>query len=305
MPARILAIVLNYNNFGLTLEAVAAARAIDYPDYDLVVVDNGSTDGSAERLRAALPRVELIEHAPNEGISGGFNVGLRLALERGFDIALLISNDVEVAPGIATAVADAFERDASVGVVAPLSYFADFEGRRDVIWAIGGRLPWTRGTGYHVGQMEPDVGQFAEPFEVDYAPGAAWAIRVETLREIGVLGDAIYFAGEDVDFCLRARLAGWRTLAVPSAKIWHHVSASTKDEPSRYVYYYDTRNKLYLIGRYYRRLHGWRGYLAFVNVGRHIVLRIARATMKRDTSSLRNVLRGVLDAVRGRMGQVV
>ena len=100
-PPRVLAIVLNYNGREMTLATVASLLALDYPGLGILVVDNGSTDGSDAAVAAAFPSVRRLRTAENLGISGGLNLGFRVGLEEGWDYLMPMNNDIEVAPGSA------------------------------------------------------------------------------------------------------------------------------------------------------------------------------------------------------------
>ena len=99
---RVSVTILNLNSFEVTLDCLRSLRQIDYPNYEVVLVDNGSTDGSADRLAAAAPEVRLLRSESNLGFAGGCNIGIRDAMARGTDYVLLLNNDTLVAPDFLT-----------------------------------------------------------------------------------------------------------------------------------------------------------------------------------------------------------
>ena len=128
---RVAAVVINYNGQEVTLQAVRSLRQMTYPAFDLVVVDNGSTDGSQEALTRAFPELLQERVEVNQGSSSGYDHGLRWAVERGYDYILLLNNDIEVEPDMLTRLVEAAEADPTIGCVGPKCYF---HGDRQRLW---------------------------------------------------------------------------------------------------------------------------------------------------------------------------
>lgn len=239
MP-RVAIIVLNWNRRADTMACLESLRALIYPDYEIVVVDNASSDGSAAAIRQQFPEVTLLENAANLGYAGGNNVGLRYALEQGADYAFLLNNDTVVDPGCLSALVAVAAADPAVGMAGPLIYYFD---RPTVIWSAGGAIDWRRGTTRMIGLDEPDEGRWTEPRPVDFLTGCALLVKAETLRQIGLLDERFFAYYEDTEWGVRAVRAGYRLLLVPAAKVWHKI-APTRQAVSPAIYYYMTRNRL-------------------------------------------------------------
>lgn len=216
-------VVLSWNGREMTLACLKSLQLSHYGRMRIVVVDNASTDGSAEAVRSAFPDIPLIENSENLRWAGGNNVGIRYALEQGADYILLLNNDIEVdgemIPRLAQAAIDLPE----AGLLAPKIYYA---AQPDVIWFAGGGMSLWRGQFWHDGLRKKDVGQFEEARDVDYITGCAMLIRRAVVEQIGELDERFYLYGEDVDYSLRARRAGYRLRLVPGATMRHIVSAS-------------------------------------------------------------------------------
>jgi GT2 family glycosyltransferase len=189
-----------------------------------MVVDNASTDGSPERVREAFPGVELLALAENRRFAGGNNEGLRRALDGGADAVMLLNNDVVADPKLIEKLLAALDEQPQAGAAAPLIYFAP---PTDRIWYGGGRCrPWLAHSS-HRGLRTRDHGQYRSIEDTGYLTGCCLLATAEAWRKVGLLDERYFIYAEDADWCLRARAAGFRLLFVPTARLWHRVSASS------------------------------------------------------------------------------
>jgi len=234
-------IVLNWNGRDDTLACLASLQHVDYPDYGVVVVDNGSTDNSVAAVRAAYPGVALVELGGNVGYVGGNNAGLEQAQAVGADYALLLNNDTEVAPDFLTRLVIAAEADPQIGMAGPtLYYFA----QPNVIWSAGGAIDWSRGSTRMVGLDEVDEGQFGKELRpVDFVTGCALLVKMPVVARVGRLDPRFFAYYEEAEWCVRVSRAGYKIVHVPSAKIWHKISPAAR-AASPATHYYMTRNRL-------------------------------------------------------------
>ncbi len=214
-------IVLNYNGLDLTLESVASLLAMDYPEFRVVVVDNGSTDGSHQAVQAAFPQVVAIRVEENHGIAHGINHGIRWALDEGFDYLLLLNNDIEADPAMLDELVRAAESEPTIGAVGPKTYYWADRGR---LWSAGGRIRFAEAATAERGMGEIDRGQFDRDGEVPYVNGCAMLVKRQAQLDAG-LWDPVYYVGiEDADWCMRMKRRGWRCWYAHRALLWHKVS---------------------------------------------------------------------------------
>ncbi len=212
-----------------------------HPRLRLLVVDNGSTDGSEGILRRRFPAVEILQTGDNLGFAGGNNAGIRHALAQGADQVLLLNNDTTVDPGFASALSDAATVHPRAGMLCPKILLQD---RPDVIWYAGASFhPWL-GWGRHRGYGQTDRGQFDRLEETPRATGCALLVTRALCEAVGLLRDDYFCYAEDLEWSLRAREAGFQLLYVPAARVWHKVSASTGGARSVTAVRYMTRNVL-------------------------------------------------------------
>jgi hypothetical protein len=216
-------VVLNYNGREVTLEALESLTRMDYPDYEVIVVDNGSTDGSDEAVAERFPRVTRVRTEVNLGPAGGANLGIRHALDRGFDYVLVLNNDIEVAPDMLGEMVRLAESRPEIGLVGPKSYYY---WDRERIWAAGGRLTFREAVTRERGSGELDRGQYDRDAEIGYVNGCAQLVKRRVFEQVGLWDPIFHLSFEDGDFCMRARRAGWRCWYAHRARLWHMVSAS-------------------------------------------------------------------------------
>ena len=221
-------VVLSWNGREDTLACLQSLTLSSYAGLHILVVDNASTDGSAEAVRATYPHIALIENNENLRWAGGNNIGIRYALEQGADFILLLNNDTVVNVEMVGRLVEAALDMPAAGLLAPKIYYAS---QPDVIWYAGGGLSLWRGQFWHEGLREKDrdqngAVQHDRDRDVGYITGCAMLVRREVIEAIGEVDERFYLYGEDVDYSLRARAAGYRLRVVPSATMLHKVSAS-------------------------------------------------------------------------------
>jgi hypothetical protein len=216
----------------------------------LLLVDNGSSDGSAAAARKAFPDVEVLETGSNLRFAGGNNAGMRLALSSGADFLILLNNDTLVDPGFVSRLMERMQQDLRCSIVAPKILYA---GEPDRLWFAGGAVSLWSGTMRHIGIRETDRGQHDSPLEIDYASGCCLMIRRSIVERIGMLDETYRMYGEDTDWCMRARRAGYTVWYEPSAKIWHRVSVSVGGHLS----WYKQRHKALSNMRFFLRYAAW------------------------------------------------
>jgi len=247
-------VVLSWNGRELTrdtLRSLAACRVPEGWRLRTLVVDNASSDGSPEMVRGEFPGVELLVLAENRRFAGGNNAGLALALESGADAVMLLNNDVLADPGLLEKLLAALDERPEAGAAAPLIYFAP---PTDRIWYAGGRCtPWLAHSS-HRGLREPDRGRYRSLEETGYLTGCCLLARAEAWRKVGLLDERYFIYAEDADWCLRARAAGYRLLFVPTARLWHRVSASSGGALNPWKVYHRLRANVTLWSRHAR---GW------------------------------------------------
>jgi GT2 family glycosyltransferase len=293
------AVVLSWNGREDTLRCLESLQHIRHPDFRIVCVDNGSSDGSQQAVRERFPEVSLIEAGENLGYAGGNNLGLRHALESGADWMMLVNNDATVAPDVIEGFQVAAQARPRAGILAGKVYFAD---RPQTIWFAGQRVSELLGyAGRPRGYGRPDGPRYDRVEPTGRAVGALMAISRETIERVGLLAEDLFAYVEDVDWALRARSAGFEVVFAPGARAWHSVSASTGGEArSTHTLYYGVRNTVIVLERRHAlgRMAGTlRRAAILASFSMHAMTRANRR------EALEAVYAGFRDARRGRLGQ--
>ena len=208
-------VVLNWNGWQDTIACLVSLQQLNYADFNLLAVDNGSTDSSVAQIKRALPEVELLQTGVNLGFGGGCNAGIKLAMSRGADYVWLLNSDATVDPGALSAMVRVAEQNLAVGAVGSVLYEADQPDQRQ-LWG-GGTVNLWFGRSKHR----------LLPGPLDYISGASALLRCSALDEIGSFDQSIFFMyWEDTDLSFRLRHAGWLLAVAEDSRVWHKQSAS-------------------------------------------------------------------------------
>ncbi len=214
-------VVLTWNDKGNLKECLESLSKMTYPSLEIVVSDNGSTDGSIEFVKADYPHMTLLENGRNLFWAGGNNVGIQYAMEHGADYIFLLNNDIIVDPELVGELVKVGESDPKIGMLGPKIYY--YEDRK--LWYAGARVFLWRGIAKHIGIREIDRGQYDDVRPTDYVTGCALMVKREVIERIGLIDPTYIAYGEDMDWSYRARLAGYKLTYVPNAILWHKIGA--------------------------------------------------------------------------------
>jgi GT2 family glycosyltransferase len=250
-------VVLNWNGLSDTLACLESLRALHYAERRILVVDNGSTDGSLAAIESAGSRlaIDIIETGKNLGYAGGNNLGIRYALDRGADFVMILNNDTTVDPMLLDELVGAAERHPSAGCFGPWIFYMQ---EPDRLWF--SRSEWEPGASAFTapGKGRPASECRNQTTDTEYVCGAALFFRADVVRKIGLLDERFFLVYEDSDWCFRARRAGLGCLMVPAARVWHKIGTSFGSEASPLRGYFSTRNKLLWAEKNVSRREWWR-----------------------------------------------
>lgn len=291
IPPRVQVIVLQYNNSDDTIKCLNSILGLDYPNFEIVIVDNASKYEHVKEIEQFISnhpvqKSELKVLKLNLGYSGGNNLGIKTAFENKADFVLILNNDVVAADDLLAKLIETANSDNSLGILGP----AIDEGNRIVY---GGKIKW----------LKPELLHSASPLKTNfYVPGTAWLIRTEVIRKIGILDQRYFLYFEDVDYAMKAHKSGYRLRIVPEAVVKHTVSSSTRKLGSATLLRYHYRN-----AHLFNWVHGpiWVKLLLpiwsfFITIKQ--LAKIVFMPAKRELAEA--IIKGVFDFYTGRFGKI-
>lgn len=220
---KIFAIILNYNSQDTIKDCLFSVFKSDYPNYEVVVVDNDSRDGSLEFSKTLFTRAHFIKNEKNIGFAAGINVGIRFALEKFADYVFILNPDAFIERKTISKLVKTAESMKKSGILSPIIYNSEKEG----VWFSGGKIKWLSMKAAH-SQNDSKT----NPYSTSYVSGCAMLVKKDVFREVGLFDEDYFLYYEDADFCRRAKKKGFKCLIVPEAKVYH-MEKSESDKKSK------------------------------------------------------------------------
>lgn len=288
---KVVIIILNWNGWQDTIECLESIYQIDYSNFEVILVDNNSQDDSLDKIRSYCAgklkveselldyhpenkpikvlefdeketpiiyesqRLILIKNRENYGFPGGNNVGIKFALENiNPKFILLLNNDTVVEQQFLDKLVQEGKFNRDIGILGPKIYYYN---QPDIIWSAGCSISWKLARGIQIGSGELDKGQYDAKKEVDYVSGSSFLIKTEVVNKIGLMDDNYFLYFEESDWTLRANKAGFKSLYVPEAKVWHKVSRSGGGISKPVGLYYITRNRWIFMKKWAKKSDYW------------------------------------------------
>lgn len=241
-------LILNWNGKKDTINCLESVKKIDYPDYNIVIIDNGSSDDSVEEIHKKFKDIKIIKNKENLGYAEGNNVGIRYALNNKADYIWILNNDTIVDKNCLTKLIQTAELNKDIGIVGSKIY--DYGTNRIQYLGIKNLFLNLLLFKKIVGGGKEDNGQFDSFTDVDAVAGCSTLIRLEMLKKIGLFDKKLFLYYEEVDLFVRAKKAGYQLKVAPKSHVWHKGSATAK-KVSGFVRYYIARNNFIFAKRYF------------------------------------------------------
>ena len=289
---RVAVVVLNYNGKELAERCLRSIVDSPYANKDVILVDNASTDGSVEYLRALFPSIFILECHINRGSVVGRNRGFREAIRRGSNYVLSLDNDAHVDAHLIEELVAVAASDPRIGVLGPKTYNDDGSG---TIQCAGGWIKYTQNVTSERGAGESDRGQYDRIEDVDYFPCCGFMARREVFERLNCLDESFSGYGhDDTDFCMRAVRLGYRVVYVPRAVMWHRGSATIGSYSPRKKYS-EAVNSVHFVRRY-GRIKDCLKYAFFAGFG--LIYALVVQTPRGNHKAVFAKARGIWDGLR-------
>ncbi|MDS0261341.1 glycosyltransferase family 2 protein [Haloarcula sp. S1CR25-12] len=279
-------VVLTWENYDEASDCLASLEGVSYPNMEVFVVDNGSEDGSVERLEREFEWCTFVKHDENVGVTRGNNAGIEAALDDGSEYVLLLNDDTIVTAGFLTPLVLTAERNPDTAVVGGVNYRAStgeiHNAGASFSTLLGGQTFLT------------DERKHDEPYPVDYVPTCLALLDAEFVADNEVLCEEYFLGMEDVDLARQAREAGRDVLVTPDSEIFHRLGATSSKSP--FAVYHRTRNRYQFAKRHLE------GHERRVFLGAFLLWRVTSCLQwlaDSDREKLRAVVKGIADARTG------
>jgi GT2 family glycosyltransferase len=247
MPHSIAVILVNWNSYLHSRNVIRSLRDSSFKDFDIVLVDNASEDGSGEKLRDEFDNLFYLKSLKNSGFTGGNNLGFQYALDNQYEHILMLNNDVYVDQHFIYHLRNYLDFHPDTGAVQPLIYN---HPERTKIWNGGGFFNRILAKSFSNRTFDSNI----NPKEIDWISGCAFMMRSSVLKETGLFNEKYFAYHEDVDLSFRIRGVGYKLIFIPQSIIYHIGGGSSNSAEKKKegyqnpdVHYYNTRNQIWII----------------------------------------------------------
>jgi GT2 family glycosyltransferase len=240
-------LTLNWNGKKWLGDCLSSVLTMDYGNFEVVMVDNGSTDGSVQFVHDNFPGVLVVQTGSNLGYARGFNAGLEFAAQKGAEYFLIINNDTVIDRGALSALVETAQNYPRAGFVTGKVYFYD---KPDILQTVGKKEHPIRWNGDHIGWLEKDAGQYEAVAERIFLDDVMTLVDRRLYNEVGGYDPEFFLQCEEFDWQARAKRESWKFYYTPKAKLWHRVSMSMGGLGNSVGRYYDIRSQMVVIARY-------------------------------------------------------
>lgn len=229
-------IIVNYNQKQMTLDCLKSLKSITYTNYEIILVDNNSHDGSAEAVIKQYPKVKILKNSENKGFAGGNNVGLK---ESTGDYILLLNNDTKVTPGFLEPLIEDFTGIKDLGIVQSKMFVMD---KPNLLDSVASFQTYT-GFLYHQGYLDTDKPEYQDFLYSFSAKGACMMIDRRVLK-LGLFDDSYFAYFEETDLCWRAWLLGFKVGFEPRSVIFHKMGVTSSKMNRAFINYHSFKNRI-------------------------------------------------------------
>ena len=292
-------VILNWNGGDDILDCLKSVFESTLKTIEVIVVDNGSSDGSSDAIRLRYPQTRFIDNPRNLGFAKGSNQGIAWALERGIRYVLLLNGDARLHPDAIAELLAAVIATSDAIVACPRIYLGHSDNEVNRLWFAFGTVRLWAGLFQNPAFNQIDSPAWSLPKDMEYASGCCMLIPARILQKVGVLDESFFAYCEDIDFSIRVRSADFRLQYVPTARLWHGSNRPTDRTRSAFYRYLATRNNLWVV-----RKHGSHLQImtCFCVLPLRSLFRLAHMLASAKWDSIAAELKGIKDGVFSPLG---
>ncbi len=285
-------VVLNWNKKDYLLRLLDSLQKIDYGNFDITVVDNASTDGSAEAVKEQFPHINILVNSKNLGCGAGLNTGMRHIVDKGgYKYIWLLDNDAEIEDNTLQKLIKVMENDEKIGICGCALF--DYHNKNFLVdcGSFVNRKAHSRG--FSGENYELPSG----PFEVDFVVSASAVVRTLAAQKVGFIDQRYFFEWDDIDFCISLKKKGYKVVSVPAARVYHKpfLPGERSWNP-----YYVLRNRALFISKH---LSSWDRIKAFYPVAREMAKIYSYSYLQNRKDVAKKVKFALRDFIHDRWGE--
>lgn len=300
MSSSVAIVLVNWNSYEFTHDCINSLKKVTYQNFSIIVVDNGSVDGSGQKLQNEHQELIVLFSPDNKGFTGGNNLGLAYAIQNGYDYAMMLNNDTFVEPDFLDHLVKYLDHHPNTGAVQPRIYF---NHNRSLLWNGGTGYNQLTGLPYTIGESKLTKPIHLKIKEIAWITGCAFMVRTSILLQTGLLAENMFIYSEDVDLSFRIKKKGYRLTYLPASIVYHIAGSSNKKKVkdkegivNPIVHYLNQRNRIWI----------QKNYTAWYFVPTVILYNIFYTTLimgyfaiRRRPKKLMAVINGVKDGIKG------
>lgn len=287
MEDKVSVVILNWNAKKITGDCIQSVLEQSHKSYEIILVDNASSDGSTKELKKRFKKIKVVENKKNLGYAGGNNSGLKACTG---DYILILNNDTVLDKDFLRALIKNKEKGDILGVK---NYYFD---KKNILWAVGSELNRFTARASLVGNKEIDHGQYDQT-SPPYIVGSSMFIKKEVFKRIGYFDESYFCYFEETEWQTRAINAGYKIGFVPQAKLWHRVAYSSGGSTSPLSAYYLVRNRAHYIRKWSKHK-----IIAYSVLLAEVLARIAKGIISGNTKYSLASFRGLKDFILKKKG---
>lgn len=292
----VVSVVLNWNNYEDTKNCLNSLQEQSHKTHEILVVDNGSTDGSDDQIESEFPNVTVLRTGENLGFGEGMNHGIEWGINQGADYLWILNNDTLFPDDVLDNLVEVMETCENIGVLSPrIHKYPETE----TVWFERGIIESDRLQPAHVSEMPTEVRINEDLVENDYIPLCCALVKSTVIDEVSMLSDEYFLYYEDVDFGIKVRRAGFKLVTHEASKVLHRKTASTGGNLGAAISYYKARNR-FLFTRNHGSLIDRTFLFSYVQ---WFIMEFGHRLINGKLRGAKAFVEGILDGVRGRTGR--